>query len=94
LANLDNDLEKFIDVSILDLLYHNLCFVVLCSNILLGCQTNPHAFRESTLKDGCTTGESLDYVINLYSSWQPNSSRFGNIRRGNWVSKPLQSRQI
>lgn len=66
LANLDNDLEKFIDVSILDLLYHNLCFVVLCSNILLGCQANPYAFRESTLKDGCTTGKSLYYVINLY----------------------------
>ena len=58
LANLDNDLEKFIDVSILDLLYHNLCFVVLGSNILPGCQANPYAFREGTLKDGCTTGET------------------------------------
>ena len=57
LANLDNDLEKFIDVSILDLLYHNLCFIVLGSNILPGCQANPHAFREGTLMDGCTTGE-------------------------------------
>ena len=38
--------------------------------------------------------KSLDYVFNSHSSWQPNLSRFDDIRRGNLVSKPLQSRQI
>ena len=38
--------------------------------------------------------KSLDYVSNSHSSPQISSSRFDNIRQGNWIPEPLQSRQI
>jgi hypothetical protein len=50
LASLDNDLEKFIDVSFSDLQGPLVSrFLFLCSNLLPGRQTNPEALRKSAL---------------------------------------------
>jgi hypothetical protein len=50
LASLDNDLEKFIDVSFSRLQSPLvLSFLFLCSNLPPGCQTNPEAVRKGPL---------------------------------------------
>jgi hypothetical protein len=50
LASLDNDLEKFIDVSFSRLQSPLvLRFLFLCSNLPPGCQTNPEAVRKGPL---------------------------------------------
>lgn len=49
LANLDNDLEKFIDVSTFNFPSR---IVFLCSNILPGCQANSETLRKGTLRGG------------------------------------------
>lgn len=50
LASLDNDLEKFIDVSFPRLQSPSVSrFLFLCSNLPPGCQTNPEAVRKGTL---------------------------------------------
>lgn len=62
LANLDNDLEKFIDVSITGFSHQGCALCRLESNLLPGRQTDPETFRQGTLGVASQTSKRTDTV--------------------------------
>lgn len=62
LANLDQDLEKFIDVCVVSALFKPESGML--ANDKLGCQTDPGDFREGILDIALSTGQrAFDYYI-------------------------------